>query len=437
VSPDAADFPLENLPYGVVRPRHDAPVTVVVRLGDAVVDLSVLQAVGLLDDVEGLPDGVFAYGSLNPFLACPSAVWRETRRRLTELLAPDSPHAAAVEAAVLRVDDVTPLLPIEVGDYVDYYSSIHHARNMGRILRPDAEPLLPNWTRLPVGYHGRGGTVIVSGSNVPRPHALRPPTAAGEEPSYGPSRMLDIELEVAAVIGGSTERGTSLRPDDAPEHVFGFVLLNDWSARDIQAYEYQPLGPYLGKSFATTISPWIVPLEALGEFLVDPPPQDPEPAEYLRAMKGWALDLHLEVELNGTVVARSEFADMYWTFAQQLAHMTVNGASTRPGDLFGSGTVSGPDPGSYGSLFELTWRGRDPLPLADGTTRTFLEDGDTVVLRGWAGGDGRPRIGFGECVGTIVTAGVRGGGPRTLGRSLGSAAQTGAAKPTGDKGGPA
>ncbi len=407
--PEGSDFPLENLPYGVVRPA-DGPVTVAVRLGDSVVDLSVLQDVGLLDDVDELPPGVFDYGSLNPFLACPADVWRATRRRLTELLAPGSEHAGAVAAAVLPVNDVRVLMPIEVGDYVDYYSSVHHARNMGRILRPEAEPLLPNWTRLPVGYHGRAGTVLVSGEPVPRPWGLRPPGPGEAEPTFGPSRSLDIELEVGAVVGASTGRGTRIAPDDAAEHVFGFVLLNDWSARDIQAYEYQPLGPHLGKSFATTISPWVVTLAALTPYLVDPPPQSPEPAQYLRAAKGWALDLQLEAVLNGTTIARTRFADMYWTFAQQLAHMTVNGASTRPGDLFGSGTVSGPEPGSYGSLMELTWRGRDPITLADGRTRTFLEDGDGVTLRGWAGGDApsRPRIGFGECTGAIV-ARVEGG----------------------------
>jgi fumarylacetoacetase len=401
--PEGSDFTLANLPYGVVRPHGGEPVAVATRIGDHVVDLSVLQAAGLLDVVDGLPDGVFAYGSLNPFLACPPPVWHHTRARLIELLSEHSRHDAAVRLALFSIDAVTPLLPIEVGDYVDYYSSIHHARNMGLILRPDAEPLLPNWKRLPVGYHGRAGTVIVSGDPVVRPRGLRPPGADGGEPTYGPTERLDIELEVGAVVGGSTHLGTSVAPDDAAQHVFGFVLLNDWSARDIQAYEYVPLGPFLGKSFATTISPWVVPLDALTPHLVEPPPQDPVPAGYLQADKPWALDLSLEVALNGTTISRTGFAGMYWTFAQQLAHLTANGASIRPGDLFGSGTVSGPDPGSYGSLMELTWRGRDPIKLDDGSTRTFLEDGDTVSLTGWAGG-GSARVGFGDCTATIHPA---------------------------------
>jgi len=401
--PDRSDFTLANLPYGVVRPDGDEPVAVATRVGDFVVDLSVLQATGLLDHVDGLPQGVFAYGSLNPFLACPPSVWRDTRARLTELLSEGTRHIDAVRFAVLPIDTVTPLLPIEVGDYVDYYSSSHHARNMGRILRPDADALLPNWTRLPVGYHGRAGTVIVSGEPVVRPRGLRPPAPGGAEPTYGPTELLDIEVEVGAVVGGSTQRGTSVAPDDAADLVFGFVLLNDWSARDIQAYEYVPLGPNLGKSFATTISPWVVTLDALRPYLVDSPVQDPPPAEYLRASQPWALDLCLEAALNGMTICSTDFAGMYWTFAQQLAHMTANGASIRPGDLFGSGTVSGPDPGSYGSLMELTWRGRDPITLEDGSTRTFLEDGDTVTLIGWAG-DGATRVGFGGCTATIDPA---------------------------------
>ncbi len=401
--PDGSDFTLANLPYGVVAPDGDEPVSVATRIGNYVVDLSVLQAAGLFDLVDGLPDGVFAYGSLNPFLACPPSVWHGTRARLIELLSERSRHVAAVRFAVFPIETVTPLLPIEVGDYVDFYSSIHHARNMGLMLRPDAEPLLPNWKRLPVGYHGRSGTVIVSGESVVRPRGLRPPGADGGEPTFGPSERLDIELEVGAVVGGSTRLGTSVAPDDAADHVFGFVLLNDWSARDIQAFEYVPLGPFLGKSFVTTISPWVIPLDALTPYHVEPPPQDPVPADYLQARKPWALDLQLEVAINGTTVSRTGFAGMYWTFAQQLAHMTANGASIRPGDLFGSGTVSGPDPGTYGSLMELTWRGRDPITLDDGSTRTFLEDGDTVTLTGGAG-DAATRVGFGDCTATIQPA---------------------------------
>jgi len=383
----------------------DGPVTVVVRLGDHVVDLSVLQDVGLLDDVDGLPPGVFGYGSLNPFLACPPSVWRATRRRLTELLAPGGAAAEVVDAAVVPVDQVRALLPVEVGDYVDYYSSIHHARNMGRILRPDAEPLLPNWTRLPVGYHGRASSVVVSGTPVRRPHGQLPPGEPGAGPRFGPTERLDIELEMGFVTGPGNALGSSIATAEARERIFGFVLVNDWSARDIQRWEYVPLGPFLGKSFATSISPWIVPLEALEPHRVAPRAQDPEPLEYLRTDEDWALDVALEIVLvpdggEETVVARTNARDLYWTAPQQLAHATVNGTNVRPGDLYASGTISGADPGSFGSLLELTWGGRDPLDLTGGRTRTFLQDGDTVILRGAAGA-----VSLGEVRGTILPAG--------------------------------
>ncbi|HEV8297756.1 MAG TPA: fumarylacetoacetate hydrolase family protein, partial [Acidimicrobiales bacterium] len=280
--------------------------------------------------------------------------------------------------------------------------SVHHATNLGRILRPDGEPLAPNWRQLPVGYHGRAGTVVVSGTPIFRPRGLVP----GDDrlPVLTATRELDFELEVGFVIGAGNERHRSIRVDDADQHVFGVVLLNDWSARDIQSYEYQPLGPFLGKSFATTISPWIVTLDALGPFLVPPPRQDPAPASYLRGRRPWAIDLMLDVELGGHRVCHTNFCHQYWTFAQQLAHLTINGATTRAGDLYASGAVSGPGPEERASLIELTWRGRDPLVLPDGTCRRFLEDGDTVTLRAAAGGRGRPRIGFGDATGTIVAA---------------------------------
>jgi fumarylacetoacetase len=270
------------------------------------------------------------------------------------------------------------------------------------MFRPDAEPLLPNWKHLPVGYHGRASTVVVSGTPVARPTGQ---VAVEGGPRYLPSRNLDIELELGTVVGRGTPPGTPIPVDAAADHVFGFVLLNDWSARDLQAFEYQPLGPFLAKSFATSISPWVVLLDALVPSLVAGPAQEPPPSPHLAGERPWGLELHLEVDLNGTTVSRTQFASMYWTFAQQLAHLTSNGASSRPGDLLGSGTVSGPAPGTEGSFIELTWRGERPLRLDDGTTRTFLQDGDTVTLRGWAGGEGgRPRIGFGECSGTITPA---------------------------------
>ena len=384
------DFGPDNLAFGVVSPGEGAP-RLAVRIGDHVLDLDAVGADRL--DVD---EAVLRAPSLNALFALGLDRWRAIRARVRELVAAGDEEAGR---ALLPVDDVDVLLPVEIGDYVDFYSSLEHATNLGRILRPGTEPLLPNWRHLPVGYTGRAGTVVVSGTPITRPEGLRPGT---DGPTFGPSALLDIELEVGFVVGA---RGTRIAPDDADRHVFGAVLVNDWSARDIQAYEYQPLGPHLGKSFATTISPWVVPLDALAPYLVAPPRQDPAPAAYLQAKRPWGLDLELRVELNGTEICATNFRDLYWTFAQQLAHLTVNGATTRPGDLFASGTVSGPGAAERGSLIEITWRGKEPLTLADGCTRSFLEDGDTVVLRGWCGGEGRPRVGFGVCTGTITPSG--------------------------------
>lgn len=398
-----SDFPIENLPFGVVQPVDASrPPVVAVAIGEQVLDLAALADAGLFDGAAGPDPDTFAQPSLNPFLALGRDVWAATRRRLTDLLT-DEAQERQVRTSLHPAADVEPLLPIEVGDFVDFYSSEQHARNFGEIVRPGSEPLSPNWRQLPVGYHGRSGTVVVSGTPIHRPAGLVA-DPGGESPARRmPSRLLDIEVEVGFVIGPGNERGRPIAPDDADRHVFGAVLLNDWSARDIQGFESQPLGPFLGKSFATTISPWVVPLEALRAHLVAPPEQvDPLPDPYLHAERQWALDLHLEADLNGTTITRTELRGMYWTFAQQLAHITGNGATIRPGDLYGSGTVSGSEPGSYGSLTELTWGGRDPLEMADGSTRTFLLDGDTVAIRGWCeNDDGEPRIGFGSATGTI------------------------------------
>lgn len=383
--PAGSDFPIENLPFGVVRPAAGNPM-VVVRVGDHVLDLV----------AAGIEPQLTAQPSTNALAA--SGRGREIRERAGELLTSSTVRPELLHA----VADVDVLSPIEVVDYVDFYSSEHHATNVGKIFRPDAAPLLPNWKHLPVAYHGRSRTVVVSGTDVARPCGLVPDPDSGE-PRLTASRALDIELEVGFVVGGAPT--AHLAPDDAAEHVFGVVLLNDWSARDVQAFEYVPLGPHLAKSFATTISPWIVTLDALAPHLVDPPSQDPTPDPYLRATRPWGLDLNLRVDLNGTEITATNFATMYWTFAQQLAHLTVNGAPVGAGDIYGSGTVSGPTKGERGSLLELTWRGAEPLTLDDGSTRTFLADGDTVVLRGWCGGvDGQARIGFGEAAGTITPA---------------------------------
>ncbi len=349
------------------------------RVGDGVLDLS---AAGL--------GSVFEAATLNPFLALGRAAWEDTLERVDQLVTGG--------AELLPLAEVTSHLPVEVGDYVDFYSSLEHATNLGRLFRPEAEPLLPNWRHLPIGYHGRAGTLVVSGTSIVRPcgQAKEPD---GAVPSYGPSRRLDIELELGFVVGVSSRLGERVPPAAFRDHVFGVVLLNDWSARDIQAWEYQPLGPFLGKSFATSVSAWITPLALLEERFVSPPPQEPMPLPYLRVDGDWGLDLELEVELCGVVVTRTNARGLYWTMPQQLAHATVNGASIRTGDLFASGTISGSVPGSEGSLIELTANGANPLDLGDGRTRTFLEDGDEVVLRGRAGD-----VELGEVRGSILPA---------------------------------
>lgn len=386
--PKPSGFGIENLPYGVAA-GPDARPRVVVRIGDAV--LPVADAVG--ERLRPLAHGP----TLNPLLGAGPAIWRQVREQLmTHLTDPGR------ERPLTPLTEVRLLLPFEVGDYVDFYSSIHHATNLGRIFRPDDEPLLPNWRHLPVAYHGRAGTVAVSGTPVTRPIGL---VIVDGEVRRQPSAALDLELEVGFVVGAGNPSGRPIAPDEAAEHVFGVVLVNDWSARDLQAFEYQPLGPFLGKSFLTTVSPWVVPLDALAPHLVDPPAQDPLPDPGLRADRPWGLDLELAVALNGTTITRTNFADLYWTFAQQLAHLTSNGATTRPGDLFASGTVSGPTESQLGSLIEVTQRGRRPIRLADGTERSWLLDGDTVALTGWSGGHGgAPLIGFGEATGTVASA---------------------------------
>ena len=399
--PDDHPFGIDNLPYGVFStPEEPHLRRVGVRIGDHVLDASAVAALG------GDPgDGphlaeAWASPSLNAFIALGRPAWTIAREWLIEILR-DDVHQAGVEPHLLPLDRVLLHLPIEVADYVDFYASEQHARNVGQIFRPDNAALPPNWKHLPIGYHGRAGTVVVSGTDVVRPSGQRkaPQDAA---PVFGPSIRLDIEAELGYVVGAATAIGSRVSVDDAPDHLFGVVLLNDWSARDIQAWEYVPLGPFLGKSFATSISAWVTPLDALRDARISLPGQaDPPVLPYLQG-DAFGLDVHVEVSLNGTVVARPEHAAMYWSPAQMLAHLTVNGASVRDGDLFASGTISGATKDSRGSLLELTWNGTEPLALADGSTRGFLEDGDTVTMTAWAPGPGGVRIGLGEVTGTIV-----------------------------------
>jgi fumarylacetoacetase len=385
-------FGLANLPYGVFSTPGTAPRTGI-AVGDHVLDLT--AATG---------DPVHASGSLNAFMARGPEAWRRLRAQLTGWLTDES-HRPEVEPHLLPRHDVDLHLPFEVADYVDFYSSLQHAENVGRIFRPDSAPLTPNWRHLPIGYHGRAGTVRVSGTPVVRPNGQRP--EPGGDPSFGPSRRLDFEAEVGFVVGTPSETGRPVPVGAFPDHVFGVCLVNDWSARDIQAWEYVPLGPFLGKSFLTSVSPWVVPLAALEAARVPGPERHPRPLPYLDDdVHPWGFDIALEVRFNGELVSRPPFREMYWTPAQQLAHLTVNGAALRTGDLIASGTVSGRTRDRYGSLLELSWNGVQPLTMADGTTRAFLEDGDVVSISATAPGPRGCRVAFGEVTGRVRPAGT-------------------------------
>ncbi|MET7478145.1 fumarylacetoacetase [Streptomyces sp. NPDC005648] len=393
--PEGDPFGSHNLPYGVFSVPGTAERTVGVRLGDHVLDA------GAAARALGSPHAsLLTQPTLNPLLGAGREVWEEVRRALVSWV---TERRGEVEGFFRPLSSVRLHLPFEVADYVDFYSSENHARNVGQIFRPDAaDSLTPNWKHLPIGYHGRSGTVVVSGTDVVRPSGQRK-AATDPAPVFGPSVRLDIEAEVAFVVGVPTALGEPVALGDYREHVFGLCLLNDWSARDIQAWEYVPLGPFLGKSFATSVSAWITPLQALEHARVAPPERTHALLPYLEDAEAepGGYDLRISVAINGHVVSEPPFSTMYWTAAQQLAQMTVNGASLRTGDLYGSGTVSGPEPGQRGSLLELTWNGRDPLELPEGK-RTFLEDDDVVTLTAWAPGADGSRVGLGEVVGRIV-----------------------------------
>ena len=391
-------YDVDNLPYGVFA-RRDAPderPRVGARIGDQVVDLSPVAAGHTLEIAH-----VFESPSLNPLLALGRPAWSSVRGWLTGVLT-DETQRGLVEPHLVPVDEVTTFMPFEVADYVDFYCSLEHATNVGRIFRPDDEPLKPNWRHLPVGYHGRAGTVVPSGTAVRRPRGQHRAPGA-EAPTYGPSRRLDIEAELGFVVGAPSRLGERVPVDAFEEHVFGVALVNDWSARDIQAWEYVPLGPFLGKSFATSIASWVTPLDALSAARVDLPGQDPAPLEYLRVQDPAGFDIEVEVLLNGQPVSRPPYASMYWSPAQMLAHLTVNGASLRTGDLFASGTISGPERHQRGSFLELSWGGREPFTVGD-EQRSFLEDGDTVTVRATAPGAGGGRIGLAEVTGSVLPA---------------------------------
>lgn len=394
--PEEHPYGLSALPYGIFSVSADAP-RVGVRIGDDIVDIAAIAA----ETAHSLAD-ILATESLNPLMAQGPQVWAETREWVLSLLT-DSEHESLVGKHLYPVDRATMQLPIAVADYVDFYASEQHATNVGKIFRPNADALTPNWKHLPIGYHGRSSTVVVSGTDVVRPCGQRKPPDG--PPTYGPTQRLDIECELGFIVGQTSSIGGRVGVDEAYEHIFGVVILNDWSSRDLQAWEYVPLGPFLGKSFATSISAWVLPMAALETAKVDLPGQDPAPLGYLagdgRGLKG--LDIDCEVLLNGTVVSRPPYKAMYWSPAQMLAHLSVNGAAVSVGDLFGSGTISGDAADQRGSFLELSWSGERPMTLADGNTRSFLEDGDTVTLRATANAGGT-RIALGEVTGTVLPA---------------------------------
>ena len=398
--PADSDFSVHNLPFGIFDPGDGRP-RAGIAIGDHIVDLAAAAEAGLFGKRRFFKK-IFEQTVLNDFIALGKPATNRIRRKVQDWLClaqrPDNAARLLADRRSARM-----LLPVRIGDYTDFYSSIEHATNVGKMFRPD-NPLLPNWRWLPVGYHGRASSVVVSGTPVRRPHGQLLPKGQ-ETPVFGASKQLDFELEMAFVIGKENALGEPIPVERAEEYIFGLLLFNDWSARDIQRWEYVPLGPFLGKNFASSVSPWIVPLEALKTFRVKGPKQTPAPLDYLKASGAHNCDIHLEVAIRPgdgaeTVVCRSNMRHLYWSMAQQLAHHTVNGCNVRIGDLMASGTISGPTPGSYGSMLELSWGGQQPVALADGATRTFLENGDSVVMRAWSEKDGR-RVGFGEVFGTI------------------------------------
>lgn len=402
--PAESHFPIHNLPYGVFRPVSGGAPRVGVAIGDDVLDLAVLEARGLLN-VSGSTAAVFDQSSLNAFMRLGRESWRAVRQRLQSLLSDEEPTIRDDDSlrseCLIPQSEIENLLPVEIPDYTDFYSSLHHATNVGTMMRGADNALQPNWKHLPVAYHGRASSVVVSGTDIHRPHGQR---GAGD---FGPCKLLDFEVEMGFFVGPGSSLGNPIPIDEAAEHIFGMVLVNDWSARDIQKWEYVPLGPFLAKSFATSISPWVVTMEALEPFRLPMPQQDPEPLPYLCWSDDRLYDIQIDVTLKPEAtgdaqrIASTNTRHLYWTAAQQLAHHCVNGCNMRTGDLLASGTISGPDPTSRGSLLELSWRGSEPLQLAGGSTRTFLEDGDEVTMSAFSQGDGF-RVGFGDVSGKIV-----------------------------------
>jgi len=399
--PENSDFPIQNIPFGVFLTRDDV-ITIGTRIGDHAIDLGALHQLGYFEGIP-LTDDIFLQDTLNDFISDGKKTWRLVRNRISELfsgantsLQKNKDHQTVV---LFTMDEIEMQLPVHIGDYTDFYSSKEHATNVGKMFRDPENALLPNWLHIPVGYHGRSSTIIPGGMPIRRPNGQTMPKGA-DKPVFGPSKLLDFELEMAFITTDANAIGEPIAISEAENYIFGLVLFNDWSARDLQKWEYVPLGPFLGKNFASSISPWIVTLDALEPFRVASPKQDPEPLPYLKQEGDQSFDIHLEVDITpenepATTITRSNFKYMYWTMAQQLTHHAINGCKVVSGDMMGSGTISGPTPDSYGSMLELSWQGTKQVPLANSITRKFIENNDTVTLRGYCEKDD-VRIGFGE-----------------------------------------
>ncbi|MEH6658232.1 fumarylacetoacetase [Leeuwenhoekiella marinoflava] len=401
-TPAQTDFPIQNIPFGVFLTRDDI-ITIGTRIGDFAIDLGALHQLGYFEGIP-LTDDIFLQDTLNDFIADGRKTWRAVRNRISEIFEESNPdlrdNPDHRDTVIFALDEVEMQLPVQIGDYTDFYSSKEHATNVGAMFRDPENALMPNWLHMPVAYHGRSSSIIPSGIPVHRPQGQKLPNGASQ-PIFGPSRQLDFELEMAFITTDANELGQPIPADQAEEYIFGLVLFNDWSARDIQRWEYAPLGPFLGKNFASSVSPWIVTLDALEPFRTASPKPEKEVLPYLEFTGKKTFDINLEVSIKPenkeeTVVSKSNFKHLYWNMSQQLAHHTINGCPVNSGDMMGSGTISGPTPKSYGSMLELSWKGSKPVKLKEGGDRKFIEDKDTVIVRGHCEKTGAARIGFGE-----------------------------------------
>lgn len=407
--PSNSDFSIHNIPFGVAVFNKEY-IACCTRIGDQVIDLASLYDFGYFDDVDGLDDNYFEAYTLNEFIELGKPVTNAVRLKIQSLLLEDSALSKdekTIETCFYDIEDVKMMMPVHVPNYTDFYSSIEHATNVGKLFRDPANALLPNWKHIPVGYHGRASSIVISGTDIYRPKGQMKP-ADMDKPIFGPCKQLDFELEMAFIINKNTEMGENIPVSEAEDAIFGLVVFNDWSARDIQSWEYVPLGPFLGKNFGSSISPWVVTLEALEPFRMTSPTQEPEVLDYLKFEGKKNYDVNLEVYLQpeggkANLISESNFNFMYWNMCQQLAHHTINGCNMEVGDMYASGTISGSDPKSFGSMLELTWRGQNPIQLENGQERKFIEDNDTIIMKAWSEKDGI-RVGFGEVSGKILPA---------------------------------